>query len=342
MNIVFKAPFNAVSGYGRVVDLFLKYFPENDVTPHIIAMNGVIDSKYIPLFKQFSREMYEQCKQLIVFPMSFETDIRSTLAVLSNSRPRVVYTMHETTQVIGAAVEQFNKTHGVIVPCKWNQQTFLRDGMTIPIHVVPLGVDLQNYYFKPHQKNDHFVFGCGNGDVRKRLPDIIKCFCRAFHPRIKDVKLRVKVSKRDMFPTYTDPRVEITRTNLPIAQLAEWYWGLDAFVSVAYGEGWGLMQNEAMACGRALISPRYGGVADFFADGGGYAVNYKEVLADGPYQGTGGFWADFDADDLIDKMRWCYSNRADVRMRGGVAAHMAAKFDEKSVLPSILSVLANI
>lgn len=342
MNLVFKAPFNAVSGYGRVVDLFLQNFPECGINPLVIAMNGVIDSKYAPHFKQFSRVEYEQAKQLIVFPMSFETDIRSTLAVLSNARPRVVYTMHETTQVIGAAVEQFNKTNGVIVPCTWNKETLLRDGMTVPIHVVPLGVDLQHYYYRKCVNHDEFVFGCGNGDMRKRLPEIIRCFCRAFHPRIKDVKLRVKVSDRDMFPTFTDNRVEITRTHLATPQMAEWYWGLDAFVSVSYGEGWGLMQNEAMACGRALISPKYGGVKDFFGGLGGYEIDYKEVLADGPYQGTGGFWADFSPDDLIDKMRWCYAHQYDVRMRGSFAAEMAARFDEKNVLPRILSVIANI
>jgi glycosyltransferase involved in cell wall biosynthesis len=341
MDLVVKAPFNTRSGYGRVIDTFVKYLPENGVNPHYIALTGNIDKRHLPLLKPFTRDLYEQTKQLIVFPMSLDVDIRATMSALSCNRPRVVYTMHETTQMIGSVVELFNRTNGVIVPCFWNRDTFIRDGVICPIHVIPLGVDTTIFNYKPHSNKD-FVFGCGNADFRKRLPEIIRCFCRAFNPSVRDVRLKVKISPLDHFSSFTDDRIEIIKENLSINQLAEWYWGIDVFVSAAYAEGWGLMQQESMACGRPIISPNYGGVKEFFDEKWGYPLAYTETIATGPYMGTGGFWADFHPDDLIEKMRWCYKNREDVHAKGKLASSIAKIYDEKYIVPRILEVLTTI
>lgn len=342
MNLIVKAPFNMKSGYATVIDIFTKYFPKNGVIPHYISMNGQGDKKYLPLLQPFTRELYESSKQLIVFPMSLDVDVRATMSALSCNRPRVVYTMHETTQMIGSVVEQFNKTNGVIVPCHWNKETFIRDGVSAPIHVVPLGIDTDMFKYQTPTNNNLFVFGCGNNDFRKRLQDIVRCFCRAFHPRIKDVRLRIKLSSQDNFPKYVDERIEIVKEHMTLPKLVNWYSNLDVFVSVAYAEGWGLMQQEAMACGRPIISPCYGGVKEFFDEKVGYSLDYTEAIAVGPYQGTGGFWADFHPDDLIEKMRWCYNNRDNVQKKGILAAERAKLFDEKSIVPRILEVLTHI
>jgi hypothetical protein len=52
---------------------------------------------------------------------------------------------------------------------------------------------------------------------------------------------------------------------------------------------------------------------EYFDDSVGYPVDFKLVPCGGIYAqdefSAGGFWAEINRDDLIDKMRWVYANQ---------------------------------
>jgi glycosyltransferase involved in cell wall biosynthesis len=247
--------------------------------------------------------------------------------------------MWETSRINTFIAKEFNEVSHIIVPCQWNYEVFRESGINCPITVVPLGVNTTNYsYSDPIDKNT-FVFGTGNNDYRKRLKDVIRCFCRAFHPKIKDVKLKIKVSPTDDVGSYVDNRIEILQKNISQVELSNWYKTIDIFVSGAYAEGWGLMQHESMSCGKPLISPCYGGVKDFFNSDVGYPIDYKEVMATGAWSHSNGFWADFSEDSMIETMRWCYNNRENVYEKGRLASKKVETLNENNTIMNILNVI---
>lgn len=341
MNLIFKAPFNATYGYARVTELFLKEFRARGIQLHCLPIQGVIDEKYKYLIRPISKEEYDKCKEFVIFPLSFDLYNRPAILKTDSYRPLLLYTMWEVSRVNTFIIREFNNVSTIVVPCQWNKEVFLQSGTTVPIEVVPLGIDTSIFSYQPPSSND-FVFGTGNNDFRKRLKDVLRCFCRAFHPRIRDVKLKIKVSPQDNLGAFADERIEVLNKNLSQQELAKWYHGIDVFVSAAYAEGWGLMQHEAMACGRPLISPWYGGVKDFFDKDCGYCVDYREILASGPYEYSGGFWADFNEDDMIDKMRWCYNNRSEVHKKGILSAERVKNLTENNTINQILQIMKEI
>ena len=211
------------------------------------------------------------------------------------------WTMYECTTLPKRSVELLNKAERVMVPSSWNASCFAAAGVTVPISIVPLGVDPE--VFKPMdllRNLDLIVFGCGgftgNGRQRKGLDKIISAFLKAF-PSRKDVRLHVKCSPVCELHPHADPRIIVTREFLPAKAMAAWYNGLDVFINIATG-GWELMAQEAQACSVRVIAPKFGGMAEFMGDW--CSMPYRLVKA-GDKWGHG-LWAEVTEKDIIASM----------------------------------------
>lgn len=267
-------------------------------------------------------------------PEPWEILLHSPNFVPTPNRKTVYFSMHESTKLPPMGPHLLNKAEVVVVPCAWNASCFSACGVTRPIRVVPLGIKPEVFHQRPmpstHPKL--CVFGAagnqGTGVQRKGLTRVVRLFQEAF-PDEPQVRLKIKALPDRPVPAVADKRIEICNRWMDEPDLADWFGSLTCFVSLACGEGWGLMQQQAMATGRPLVAPCFGGLAEFFQPGTGWPIPYRLVAADAPYEGH---WAWSDDRAVIAVLRAVAADPGEAQRRGQQAAVVAGEFTwERSV-----------
>lgn len=247
------------------------------------------------------------------------------------THPTTIFTMWESSHVPPFYVDQINRSTAVIVPCKYNEIGFRDSGVTVPIHVVPLGYDVcEGYSPKPYASGKPFTVGLAgrtrHGGVRKGLNEGIDAFSKAFD-KGEDVRLEVKIQDDCVetldFPE--DPRISLVTAALSPSELADWYGGLDCLLVPSKGEGWGLHTLQAMACGRPVIACRHSGTAEFFDGRCGWELPFSLEPAGEIYGGIGS-WAVPAVDGMVLALRDAYGDPERCRELGRFAGERARAF----------------
>jgi len=258
----------------------------------------------------------------------------------------IVYTMWETTRLKPNQVEQLNRAAAVVVPCVWNARCFAESGVTVPIHVVPLGVaSVEGYTPKPWQGGP-FTFGMAgrmaHGGARKGINEGMAAFVRAFDVR-EDVRLVVKV-----FPDCVaalkvpnDHRIQVIAETWPQPKLAEWYGSIHCLLVPSKGEGFGLHTLQAMACGRPVIAANVTGTAEFWTPACGWELSGAWEPS-GPSYGGIGDWFVPSEGSIIDALRAAYHGQDEARRKGEAAAARAAEFPWTRTGEGVRAVLAGL
>lgn len=252
---------------------------------------------------------------------------------------KIGFTMLETTGIPQEWVRQANLMDEVWVPSTFNVKTFKDSGVTVPIYVIPLGID-PNYFnpriksYKKHSKYTFLtVFEWGE---RKAPEKILRAFSKAFSKK-DDVLLICKVFNND---GSVNVEHEIQKLNLPKDgpdiiflynckiddyQMPTLYRSADCFVLPTRGEGWGMPILEAMACGLPVIATNWSSQVDFMNENNSYPLNVKKLIdaqAKCPYY-KGFQWADPDEEHLIYLMQHVFKNQEEARLKGTEASKQA-------------------
>lgn len=256
-------------------------------------------------------------------PEDWELVMEPPETVLTPGKKSAFFTMWEATRLRPAGVIGLKQAHAIITPSKWGASCFSAAGFDVPIYVVPLGVNPDIFNYAPMKVDGPCIFGAGgrmaHGGSRKGINEVIEAFQKAF-PSIQNVRLKIKCFTDCNVEKPDDSRIEIVTDFLSEPGLANFLKGLTCFVTAARGEGWGLLQHQAMACGRPVLGCHYGGLAEFMNDHNSYGLAYTHGAATGFYDGCG-TWSEPDLDDLVNKMQFVYQNREDV-LKKGMQAYM--------------------
>lgn len=275
-----------------------------------------------------------------------------------SGRHTVGWTMLEVTGLPPAWVAGCNSMDEVWVPASFNVETFRNSGVTVPIHVMPLGVDVD--YFHPEitgfRPSTRFTFLSVFEWGERKAPEVL---LRAFAEEFKDsedVLLLLSVFNRD---PQVDVHQQIADLDLPATapivvmlnprfaahQMGSLYRSADAFVLPSRGEGWGMPVLEAMACGLPTIATRWSGPADFLHEGVGFPLEPRRLVpaeARCPYY-EGFEWADPDVEQLRSLMRQVVDDPDAARARGlAAAAEVAANWTWDHVAAKVKSRLLEI
>lgn len=202
---------------------------------------------------------------------------------------------------------EYHKYVDYILPSsEYVRDIFLRAGIPDEkIIVLPLGVDFdalnapidEGFEFKTNKK-----FKISNISIphaRKNIPALIDAYYEEFTAD-DDISLIVKTTvtgKRDHFEIDVRAAVDELEQKFKSKKLPELillehrfnniatiYNKTDALINVAASEGFGLPLLEAMACGKLVAGPRYGGVLDFLNKDNSLLIDTIEVQAPAEYQ----------------------------------------------------------
>jgi GT2 family glycosyltransferase len=262
----------------------------------------------------------------------------------NKGRHRIGYTMLEVDGFPEEWVRQANGMDEVWVPSAFNRDGFLASGLKKPVHVMPLGVDVDHFHPAIRGVRNpagDFVFLANfEWGERKRADMILKVFNQTF--RRKDPV--VLVCKVINVNKATNVRAQIEALGLsanggrvaflhnkefPYHQLGALYRSADCYVSAGRGEGWDMPLMEAMACGLSSIATDWGAHREFAHDGISYPLGIRGLVpadARAPYY-KGFRWADPDPEHLAHLFRHVAEHRDEAAGKGRrAAAEMSAKW----------------
>lgn len=335
--ITLSSNYNFSSGYGELLKVLLTDLPvlNYKLIPRTYSN---ISENFIEFFdktESFGRDTLD----LTILSLNNNVDNINPFLHMQIDRPRILYTMWESTRINDLMIEILNKFMCIIVPNQYNKNNLIKQGCTTRIEVVPLFCNTEHYVYKPHTIRDEFVFGISNEDIRKNIEKVEKCFIRTF-AKINNVKLQIKTIKSNRQLKFCNRNIIHVNKKYTIDELMNWYHNLDVYVSGATCEGWGMMQQESMCCGRPIIFANYGGLSEFVNKQNGFEVRYSEVLAKSSWGDGGGKWSEFDEDDMIEKMLYCYNHREEVIEKGRLAAKDASQFTKQKFLKKIDEIIS--
>jgi glycosyltransferase involved in cell wall biosynthesis len=241
----------------------------------------------------------------------------------------VGFTMYESTRIPDEFASAIDATaERVVVPNAFCQQVF-REQVSVPVDVVPLGVDTDEY--RPVDRHPHMgmytFLWSGTPDARKGWDVAYRAFYSAFGHR-PDVRLVMHFRKLPHgIRGCTDPNVEVVEGTISQARWLELLAEADCFLYPARGEGWGLVPREAALTGLPVLVTEWGGLADETAR---WAIPIPAIgmvtATFGRWDpGTIGEWAEPDVDALVHRLRWCVVHRDEAARHGQRAARWLAE-----------------
>ena len=295
----------------------------------------------------------------------------------SVSRP-VVYTTWECDRLPDWWVDAMDWFELVLVPSTFNREHFRASGVTTPIEViphvarvvepaapVPLGeIDDEDFVF----------YTIGSWTTRKAMEQTVRAYLETFQAD-DPVALVIKTDPLDQLALR---RFVDTRATRSLGSFATTWWTVahlltqipappkvhligravpqstidaihtrgDCFVSLTYGEGWGLGPFEAGLFGNPSIITGWGGQLDFLGREYPLLVDYElepttaatpDLYIDAAEDR---FWARADPGHAGELMRWAFEHREEVRALGSsLQADLPVRFASERVCGHLAEVL---
>ncbi len=315
------ADWETVSGYGTATSALIKY-----------SLKAGYDVRWIG----------RQIGEIPDYGHKLKKEIPPSIGVIWHEQPKeswlfspfkknLALTPFETTKIPKSWIHKINNLDGIMVPCEHNVKMMEDSGIKIPIRKIHWGIDDELYYPLERPDKKIFTFGImGALSIRKGMDILDKAFVAAFPPHIKDVELLAKTS-HSYYPFMTkDNRIKVYFGHWTKEEIMEkFFQKIDCFVFPTRGEGFGLPPLEAMATGVPTITTNYSGPVDYMNKEVGWVIDYKLIPAkdfsEKVYKEDCGEWAEPNLDDLVEKMRYAYTHRDEVKDKGRKAAEYVKK-----------------
>lgn len=237
----------------------------------------------------------------------------------------------ETTKMSPRWAWYLNEVREIWTGCEVNAQTFRDMGFEGKIFKFPQPINIYQVEPLPIDNAKGFVFGSVFQWIERKNP---KALLTAYWQEFQhdDVTLVVKTYglgyeshetsqiydqiakwKSELaLPDY--PRTLIIDYLLTDKQIHQFFEAVDCIVTPHRFEGWGVVQAEALAHLKPLISTPLGGIHEWVTTDSYFPIKYSMTDVFNmdwaeQYTVEGNKWADVDIQDLRRQMRFVYENR---------------------------------
>lgn len=251
---------------------------------------------------------------------------QNSLAEHAGCGLRYAFTFFEVNLLKPNEIHHIDQHDGLIVVSEWAREVALKSGVTIPVSVVPLGVDREIFHedVKADRREvDYTVFvNVGKWEYRKGHDFLLDCFCKAFK-RTDKVMLRMLCDTRMFGGKFESINEEwATRyktspmgTNIQLlgrqrgqGDVARVIAASDVGIFPARAEAWNLDLLECMSMGRNVIAANYSGHTAYINAQNCHLIETAglETAKDGVWFDGYGEWAELgseQAEQTIEHMR---------------------------------------
>ncbi|CDK30752.1 glycosyltransferase [Candidatus Babela massiliensis] len=228
----------------------------------------------IPILQDFNY-LDESIKQIVLnkdktpadVALAFIHPYSSVMPYLPESKIKICYTMTESYYIPQEWIENLNKHFdAVVVPAPFLIDAYKNAGLKKPIFILPIGMELDNYFKTPIKttQNKKFTFGISAGfgnNHNKNQKMLLKSFISKFNNNPNVIlkirggggeKEEIEAIKRIIIRKGAQ-NVELEVKRLSPQENLDFMKSLDCYVLVSRGEGFSLTPREALALGIPCI-----------------------------------------------------------------------------------------
>ena len=267
---------------------------------------------------------------------------------------RFAYSMFESSEIPPYFVHNLNLYFdAVVVPDEYFVSVYKNSGVSIPIFVLPLGLNLSNFLNAPLKRasNTPFVFANFSSlFLRKNQKKLINAFYKAFGDD-PTVKLWIN-GRHDCAGIYEDLSDHIKTlgvSNILLTNICydkksylENFLKVDCYVSLSLGEGFSIQPREAMALGIPTITSNstaqdticksnLGMSLEASIPTPAYYEHFKELF---------GFQFDVDEEEVCSALIEMKNNYSSYLQKSDAMRAWASSYDYKNVKKHYKSLIA--
>lgn len=281
-----------INEYGDPHDFPYKIFPARQ------PLKGGRDAFGVTRLPGLALELMPDCVVLLNDPWNvphYIDALQSTFKAANKSAPPVFGWL--AVDGMNQAPKCIDGLAAAIAWTEFGKAELSKTGYAGPIHIVPLGVDIETFYpveqkgarmnaCPPNLPENAYIVGVvGRNQIRKRLDLTIEYFAKWLaetpetDPRYLylhvaptgDTGCDIKALVR-YYSKYSgiSGRVILAEPHIGVGVSSDnmryLYNSFDAYLTTSQAEGWCLPALEAMACGVPVVGPNFGGLGSWLAE----------------------------------------------------------------------------
>jgi len=252
------------------------------------------------------------------------------LSMFVGSNIHIGYPIFELDTFTSEEKHQLNSCDALFVCSEWAEKICRSNNITVPIHIVPLGVDRSIFIDTEIKDGPTTFFNCGKWEIRKGHDILIKAWNKVFSDS-DNVMLYMCNSNPFLSAEQTDfwknlyKKQNIRIVNrLPTSQdVATMMSMMDCGVFPSRAEGWNLEALEMLSSGKHLIITNYSAHTQFCNSKNSLLIDIDTIESanDGIWFNNQGNWASFgnkQIAQLADYMRYIH----ELKQKGKLARNV--------------------